>query len=139
MNIKMIIRKRKIDRLINSSSLSDNEKELIDFLDYWFKSCEFKKDLKVKINNKYSYFYDSESETFYYDYDNIYLVLSSNFNLNYSDIQIIIKDYVVETFHAEVKNTRLMMAFVKSRVVETFHAEVKNTLLRIDPFVFRSC
>jgi hypothetical protein len=90
------------------SKLTDTEpnrvyKEIYDHLQYWIPSIVL--DTRVTINNKYSYYYNSEKKCLRIDYINIWCVLRSKYGMEYSDIEPLITGYVVSTHNIEVEHT----------------------------------
>jgi hypothetical protein len=61
MDIKSIIRKKKIEYLLGTSMLSIDENDLIDFLESIFNG-NFDCDKDVYIDNKFVYRYDSKTK-----------------------------------------------------------------------------
>ena len=78
-------------------------KEIYDLLKYWIPSIV--QDTKVTINNKYSYYYNSENKYLWIEYRNIWSVFGSKYGMVYSDIQSLIVGYVVSTHNIVAKHT----------------------------------
>ena len=78
-------------------------KEIYDHLKYWIPSII--QDTKATINNKYSYYYNSEKKYLRIDYKNIWYVFESKYAMGYSDIQVLITRYVVSIHNIEVEHT----------------------------------
>jgi hypothetical protein len=78
-------------------------KEIHGFLIYWIPSIIH--DTRVSINGVFSYYYDSKTKVLWVDYDNIWSVFESKYDMEYSDIQVLITGYVVSTHNIEVNHT----------------------------------
>jgi hypothetical protein len=85
-------------------------KEIHSFLQYWIPSIVL--DTKVTINNKYSYYYDSKTKDLWIDYTNIWSVFESKYDMEYSDIQLLITGYAVGTHNIEVNHTIQLLGIV---------------------------
>ena len=78
-------------------------KEIYDHLKYWIPSII--QDTKATINNKYSYYYNSEKKYLRIDYKNIWYVFESKYGMVYSDIKVLVSEYTVSTHNIVVEHT----------------------------------
>jgi hypothetical protein len=78
-------------------------KEIYVHLKYWIPSIVL--DTLITINGADSYYYDSKTKYLYIDYDNIWCDYISKYDMEYSDIQKLIKWYAVSTHNIGVNHT----------------------------------
>lgn len=113
-----LIRKYKICKLIDDySSLTEKELELINFLNYYFPPKKFQSDVKVFINDKASYYYNSINSALYYDFVNIQYYLEHKFTLSYLDIYLLIKRWVEDNYKIKLKKVKHLYDIKKIDVV----------------------
>jgi hypothetical protein len=100
-------------------------KEIYDLLKYWIPSIV--QDTKVTINNKYSYYYNSENKYLWIEYRNIWSVFGSKYGMVYSDIQSLIVGYVVSTHNIEEVRTSSFDVKSVVNVFSTHNIVAKHT------------
>ncbi len=83
-------------------------KEIYEHLKYWIPSII--QDTLVTINGADSYYYDSKNKYLYIDYDNIWCDYISKYDMEYVDIQSLIKWYAVSTHNIEANHTLVSIA-----------------------------
>jgi hypothetical protein len=99
--------------------------EIHSSLQYWIPSIV--PDKKVTINDKYSYYYDSENKYLWIDFKNIWSVFESKYGMGYSDIQSLIIGYVVSTHNIEEVRTSSFDVKSVVNVFSTHNIVAKHT------------
>ncbi len=100
--MKYLIRKYKISKILNKPLENIEEKRVIDFLDKMFpKPLVFNKC--VKIDENYSYVYDTETNFFWIDQFNIKDIFVKKFKID-DTTYLIIKDFIEYKFGIKLDN-----------------------------------
>jgi hypothetical protein len=99
MDIKAIIRRLKVGKIIPNIELSSDEKELLTFLDDIFK--DFEKDECVKMDGNIYCCYKPQYKTLWHSFG-FHIVFKKRFKISYSQTRKILKDYIEHSFGLEI-------------------------------------